>query len=229
MRIEAEVSVTLLVAVLAMGCGSTSHETDYRHVVADLDATGSDTVALAVLDQRARLRQGERPSYAGDSRTAAGLRIRVYTKGGRPLAEDMTHAICASLEQRGFACKPLATKAHEDEQRVRKSLLGMKAPKRLLLRVRQWRTSTLLKTTVHYDLILDALDGEGKPIATSAQRGRQVIEAADPIRPLDVIANKVPPAFKARLEALLNHKDVVAALNAKVKKPDAKKEDSPFD
>ena len=229
MRIESAVAVTLLVAVLGIGCGSTSHEADYRNVIADLVATGSDTIALAVLDQRAQLRQGERPSYAGDSRTAAGIRIRVYTKSGRPLAEDMTHAICASLEQRGFACEPLATRAHQDEQRVRKLLLQMKASKRLLLRVRRWRTSTFLKTTVHYDLILDALDREGKPIATSTQRGRQVIEADDPIRPLDVIANKVPPAFKARLEALLNHKDVVAALNAKVEKPDAKQEDSPFD
>ena len=40
---------------------------------------------------------------------------------------------------------------------------------------------------------------------------------------------RVPPAFKARLEALLNHQGVVAALNAKVEKPDKEKDDSPFD
>lgn len=213
----------------AIGCGSTSHKVDYRNVVAEIEATGAASVAVAVLDQRAVLSEGRKATYAGESNTAAGIPIRVHTRSGRPLAEDFNFAICATLEQRGFACKPITTDAHEPEADVTKQLIETKADKTLLLKLHTWRSRTVLKTTLFYNVTLLALDAAGETIATVTRSGQTVIEADDPIRPLDAIANKVPSAFQAQLEALLNDKDVVATLSAPVTKPDAKKEDSPFD
>ncbi len=212
-------------ALVGFGCGSTSHDVDYRNIIADLDATGSDRVVVATLDQRPDVGE-EQPSWVGDSDLRG-----VHTRSGRPLAEDMTYSICSSLRQKGFSCEPLDTKPHEDEEQVKKMLVAAKADKILLLKLRDWRSVTslrLLSTTLHYDVTLELFDGAGKALARRAARGEPAVEADDSVRPLDAISNAVPGAAKKLLEALLNDEKILAALRTPAKKP-GEPDDSPFD
>jgi hypothetical protein len=196
-----------------IGCGSTSHRVDFRSVVADVKAAGNGAILVATHDLRP-LSPEEGAAYAGESRTAAGARIRVYTSTKNPFADDVSHAVAASLAYGGFRTREVRTRLGAKRDAVLAALAG--AETALLLTVRQWKSFTLYPgTSLRFDLTLEVLR-PGEVAASASTRGQEAIGKGW-TNPLEAISTKTPTAFKAKLERLLNDPQVVAALNASAK------------
>ena len=207
-----------LAALIGAGCNSssTSHRVNYRDVVADLDARGTGNLAIAVRDRRIRILRGESESWAGLSRTAAGIAIDVNTSSGRPLARDMADSIRRSLKRRGFRASILRVSPDDNDERTRAIIKGA-ATRTIVMTLKVWETFTLVKTELRADLTLEVLDPDGATLAKSSLKETRVLSSA----PLDI--DKVtPPAFQASIEQLLNDPAVKSAL-VRAEEPEPKK------
>ena len=215
----------LLAALIGAGCSSssTSHRVNYRDVVADLDARGTGDLAIAVRDRRERIRKGESESWAGLSRTAAGIAIDVQTSSGRALARDMAESIRTSLKRRGFRATILTISPDDDDERIKAKLKDAGA-RTVLMTLKVWETFTLVKTELRADATLEILDPQGTTLAKTSLKETRILSSA----PLDI--DKItPPAFKARLERLLNDPAVKNALiQAKEPEPKKKSPQNPY-
>ena len=129
---------------------------DYSKSINGLPVSGTGRIAVEVVDARPYVLNHEKKAdFTGLQRGGFGNPFDVTTASGRPLAEDMHAAITKALMQQGFT--PVdATDA---------------APRRLELRVNEWKTDVMMRFTVDYDLVLNVLDAQHALLATSATKG----------------------------------------------------------
>jgi hypothetical protein len=173
-------SLTLLLsaALLATGC-AVGNVHNYRDAAFPLAKDSGQAVAVAVQDQRPYVLDGNKgPEFVGLSRGGFGNPFSVTTASGQPMADDMARAVASSLETAGYRPTVVALSPKEGMDAVRAKLAAARAPRALLLVVREWKSDTYMGTSLTYDLTLSVLDTGGAVLADKSDRGKRDLGAS---------------------------------------------------
>jgi hypothetical protein len=157
----ARVGIFAMVTTLFLGLSgcAVGNRYDYGSAIQGLPVTGSGPLAVDVVDARPYVLSGEKgPDFVGLQRGGFGNPFDVRTGSGRPLAAEMRESIAKALQEKGFNVMDG----------------NASAPRKLELRVFEWKTDVMMKMKTLYDLKLSVFDGNGKLLAQSAAKGEDV-------------------------------------------------------
>jgi hypothetical protein len=149
----------LATLLLTLGGCAVGNRYDYGSSITGLPVSGSGKLAVSVVDARPYVLSGDKkPDFVGLQRGGFGNPFDVRTESGQPLATEMRDAIAKALQQQGFSVVG-ATEA---------------APRKLELRVLEWKTDVMVKMKTTYDLQLSVFDANGALLAQSKTKGEDV-------------------------------------------------------
>ncbi len=172
----------------------------------------NNSVAVATLDKRAVvISKRVPPTYIGMQRGGYGNPFRVNTASGRPLSDDVTKAIGDSLAMRGYQAIPVSASYDLTEQQVKELLMQKKADRAVFVTIKQWESDTYNNIGLTYEIWLMVFGGDQALLAQTSVADKKTI-AGSAWNPPKAAKEKVPEAFRAALEALLNDPKVIAAL-----------------
>lgn len=155
-------SLIVAVAALVLGGCAVGNRYDYRSSIQGLPVSGSGKIAVDVVDVRPYVLSGDKGSdFVGLQRGGFGNPFDVRTTTGGPLAGEMRTAIVSALERQGFT-----SVAPNDP-----------APRKLELRVVEWKTDVMARMKVLYDMTLSIYDQQGKLLAERTAKGEEVLGA----------------------------------------------------
>jgi len=155
-------SLIIAVVALALGGCAVGNRYDYRSSIQGLPVSGSGKIAVDVVDVRPYVLNGDKGSdFVGLQRGGFGNPFDVHTATGGPLAGEMRTAIVSALERQGFSAV-----APNDP-----------APRKMELRVVEWKTDVMARMKVLYDMTLSIYDQQGKILAKSTTKGEEVLGA----------------------------------------------------
>ncbi len=148
----------VLMAAIALGGCAVGNRYDYAGSISGLPISGTEKVALEVVDARPYVLSGDKKAdFIGLQRGGFGNPFDVRTASGRPMAAEMHDAISTALQKQGF------------------SVVGAKdpAPRKMELRVAEWKTDAMLHFELRWDLTLNVYDDHGGLLAKSASSGKE--------------------------------------------------------
>ena len=196
---------------LLAGCALTDgYKYDAAPVtLSSLSAPGK--VSLAVHDARPYVVSGNKPEkFAGLLRGGFGNPFDVSTASGNPVAQDLRDAIARALQQRGIDVVPVETAAARQPVQVRNSLLATRARRHVLLTLHEWKTDSLMRTSLYYDVTVEVLDEGGKALTSRRLRGED--ELGGNMMEVSGPQDRIVAGTGKRLSQILSDAQVAAAL-----------------
>lgn len=178
---------------LSLGACAVGNRYDYRNSIEGLPVSGTQTIAVDVIDARPYVLSGDKtPEFVGIQRGGFGNPFDVKTASGAPLADEMRTGIVNALQKKGFTVPAP----------------GTAAPRKMELRVLEWKTDVMARMKVLYDMKLSIFDDQGKLLAQSAAKGEDVLggglEAAN--------SGNAAKSFELRFSEMVRDEQVKAAL-----------------
>jgi hypothetical protein len=188
------ISALALLSLSLAGC-AVGNRYDYGSSIAGLPITGTGKIAVSVVDARPYVLSGDKkPDFVGLQRGGFGNPFDVRTGSGQPLATEMSDAISKALQKQGFSVVAAAEPA----------------PRKLELKVLEWKTDVMMRLKTLYDLELSVFDGSGALLAKSATKGEDVggggFESQN--------ASNAAKSFELRLTELVRDPGVQKALGS---------------
>jgi hypothetical protein len=185
--------VLVVALVLPLAACAVGNRYDYRNAIGGLPVSGTGSVAVEVVDARPYVVSGAKgPDFVGLQRGGFGNPFDVRTASGGPLAGEMRAGIVSALQRQGFAVAPQ----------------GGAAPRKMELRVLEWKTDVMVRMKVLYDMSLGIFDGQGTLLASSTTKGEEVLgggfESAN--------AGNAAKSFELRISELMRDEAVRRAL-----------------
>lgn len=201
----------LLFALVVSGC-AVGNKYDYESQIPELAITSKSDISVSVQDQRPYVVSGDKtPQWVGMQRGGYGNPFGVHTASGDPLADDFADTIVKALKQRGITAKSLHTSPSLSSKPAIKALAASGSDKLLLVSLQEWKTDTYMNVALIYDVTAEVFDGQGRPIARNAAKGREDL-GGDFVNPPGHAMKAVPPAYRRILETLLDSQQVINAL-----------------
>lgn len=201
----------LMFAILANGC-AVGNKYTYHDRVAAFSATGTKTVSIATHDQREYVVAGSKsPDFTGLQRGGFGNPFDVATASGKPLAEDMTAVMSASLSKKGFKTDPVAVTHSDTNAAIMEKLKKSGGSLLLLLTIKEWKSDTYQNVGLHYDLSLKAFDRDGSPLAEKKLQGEDHLGGSF-LNPPAHARTAVPEALGKKMEELFNSTEIANTL-----------------
>lgn len=205
---NARVSV-LLIATLALGGCAVGQKFNYADGYIALLPERSDTpAAVAVLDQRSYILSGDkRENFVGLSRGGFGNPFNVTTRTGAPMAVDMAAAVARALESKGQPAKVVVVPVAGGAQGAKSALLSSGAERLMLFTLREWKTDTMVRTGLWFDVTLDVFDDAGETLASKHISGQEI--SGGTIVSAEKDAQKW---LSEKMGLLLDNRDIASAL-----------------
>lgn len=198
----------VLAAVLMLNACAVGNKYDYRILGMPLPVKGSGDIGLIVSDQRTYVRSGDKtPDFVGLQRGGYGNPFDVRTESGRPMAQDMTETLKGALEAQGFHVTLI------DGDSANLAALGRQASERglrrvVVLRIKEWKTDTMVSTKLFFDLQLLIIDPAGSIVAQNAITGSPAIGGGMP----GAIGQIARQSFEAKIGQLFYPPEIRDAL-----------------
>lgn len=187
------------IAAVLGGCAF-GQKITYSDTVADVEASGNKSVAVATLDQRPYVITGDKkPSFVGLSRGGYGNPFDVLTVSGAPLADEFSASISRSLSERGFKSSVVKVAASQSRRATIDQLRGAGAERLVLISLKEWKSDKYMRTSLIYDVTVKVFDTAGEELATASFHGDEVV-------------GDVPTAFRSKIEEWFGDSKIVAAL-----------------
>lgn len=152
-------------------------------------------MALAVLDARPDIVSGERKeTYIGFTRSLYGVPFPYHTRSKKPFAQDLSDLVSRALQQGKTPAEAIVASPFKGRQAAIDALRKSGAERLILLEIRDWWSDTLIRTDLHYDLLLTVLDTQGQELGSNVAigheelgRGQQRVIAAATNRILETL------------------------------------------
>jgi hypothetical protein len=200
-----------LTAAMSLGGRAFGVKHDYGSAL-DLDIATRATVAVAALDHRPYVVDGRKGSdFVGLSRGGFGNPFDVVTLSGKPLAQDISGSIVASMKGRGVAAKAVELKPALSIHEAGAALRAAGTQRAVMIRLQEWKADAMIDTGLDYDLELRVFGEDGRVLVAKLRQGSEALGSADPCRPGG--ASRVLPRFRRMMELLFREPDVVKALH----------------
>lgn len=205
---RARALLLLLVVAALQGCWY-ALKFSYADAEIALLAGRSDTpTAVAVLDQRTYVTSGDKgENFVGLSRDGYGIPYDVKTRGRGAMAVDMATAVARALEAHGQPAGVVAVPIAAGPETAKASLMQSGAERLLLFTLREWKTDTMARTGLWFDVTLDVFDSSGELLATRHISGKEV--AGGSFISAEKDAQRL---FGEKMGLLLDNRDVASAL-----------------
>lgn len=129
--------------------------------------SGFTSVAVACVDERAALRQGDfGPELIGVTRSGFGVPYRVKTATKVPIAKEIAEAVV-----RGFGSKRKLAPAmfFKDAGSARAALQGTGTDRQILILIDRYNSDTLIRTELDYSIKMEVYDGTGRLLAAASR------------------------------------------------------------
>ncbi|HEY7322582.1 MAG TPA: hypothetical protein VIE89_33880 [Candidatus Binatia bacterium] len=171
--------ILTLAGFLLNGC-AVGQKFDYAASIINVDSlTPAHSAAVAVLDQRVYIRNGDKKeSFVGLSRGGYGNPFDVRTASGLPLASEMATAVVAALRTKGIQAEALTVRPTDGSSQARQALIQAGLDRALLFTLTEWKTDTMMRTGLSYDVTLEVFDRTGKRVARKQLFGKEVSGAS---------------------------------------------------
>jgi len=195
--------------VIVLGGCAIGQDFDYTggHI-ALLPGRSDTTTAVAVLDLRSYIVSGDkRENFVGLSRDGYGIPFNVKTRSGAPMAVDMATAVARALEANGQPSKPIFVAVKGGAEGAKLALMSSGAERLMLITLREWKTDTMTRTGLWFDVTLDVFDAQGETIASRHISGQEI--AGGSILSAEKDAQRL---FGEKIGELLDNRDVASAL-----------------
>ncbi len=203
-RTSAAASPVALVALLAVALGGCAFGRTIAYNeggIPKIDASGTNSVAVAAHDQRPLITSGrENPTLVGERRSLHHIPYGVNTSSDRPMADDFAEVLAKALSARGFKATPVFVSHRDSWNSVVRKVKAAQADRCVVLTIDEWRTDTYFNTQLFFSLTLKVLDQDGKLLAEQQVAGHT---AKLPVSPVE--------AFRQKIEELIKP-DVASAL-----------------
>ena len=147
----------------------------------------------------------------GIQRGGYGNPFDVETQSEGPLAQDFATSIASALTRSGATVNAKAYPHSASTDAVIKQLLAVNAEKFLLVSFEEWKTDSFMNTSLHYDITAQVLQSDGTVVAQNHLSGKDRISGSV-MGDQTNSSSSVPAAVSRKLQLLLGHKDIIAAL-----------------
>jgi len=129
----------LVLAVLMLsGCGN-MYRINYSNIRADLQYSGSRSVAVGVLDERPYILSGENdPRYVGTMRGGYGNPFDLWTESDMQLADEMAATVANSLRDNGFRVLAVKAAVGKDVSKILPAIESAGAERLVVMVVKDW-------------------------------------------------------------------------------------------
>jgi hypothetical protein len=160
---------TLLLAAAALvltGC-ALGNKYDLRQTMVTAPA-GSASVAVACVDERETLRQGDiGPELIGVTRNGYGIPYRVKTATKAPVAVEIAAAVTEGFGSKRKLAPPIS---QPDAASALAALRSTGTDRQILIRIENFNSDTLIRTELDYSFVLEVYDSKGKLLASARQK-----------------------------------------------------------
>jgi hypothetical protein len=169
----------------------------------------SDTpVAVAVLDQRPYVVNSDKgENFVGLSRDGYGIPFDVKTSGRGPMATDMATAVVRAFEANGQPATNVVVPFSGGLEGAKRALLQSPGERFLLFTLLEWKTDTMNRTGLWFDVTLDVFDAAGETLASKHITGKEVSGGSFASAEKDV-----QKWFGEKMGLLIDNRDVASAL-----------------
>lgn len=187
MKPNIPILLTINAALLLSGCAMWN-KYDLRQTKVTAP-TGSTSVAVACVDERETLRQGDiRPELIGVTRSGFGVPYRVKTASKAPVAAEIAAAVTDGFGPNRKLAPPISM---PDAASALAALRSTGTDRQILIRIENFNSDTLIRTELDYAFVVEVYDSKGKLLARASQK-----EVAD------LGGNGLLPAMHARQAVL---------------------------
>ena len=187
-------AVLMLCAFAILGGCAFGQKIDYRQSTPYLSARSDTPVEVNVIDERPYVVSGSKnPTYVGTLRALYYNPFNINTLTGNPLSFDIKEAIRSSLEKSSIKAPAAYSTTNADP-----------GQKLLMLKLREWKSDSYMRTRFDYDITASVLDEHGKELATKSAKSSGAIK------------NFLTAGSEA-LSAVLNSDEIIAALSLEPK------------
>lgn len=160
-------------ALLVAGCAA-GNQYDYSNFKTELRQAEAGTLAVAVVDQRSYVLNGDKnPDFVGLQRAGFGNPFSVTTRSGRGLAADLTDVLTRSYIDAGTSAAGIELPKGTDDQAAIQAFQQQPADRFLLVKMLDWKTDVYAQITVIWDLEAKVFDRSGQLLASQSSRGTQ--------------------------------------------------------
>lgn len=210
MHVYAVCLMWAMMVVSLSGC-AVGQKFSYNDISINLGSAGAvRNSSIAVLDQREYVKNGSKSeTFVGLSRGGFGNPFDVETRSRGALASEMAAAIAASMQGNGAKVQTVIVRPADGPEGARQALLRSEADRLLLFTLNEWKTDTMFRTGLDFDVTLDVFDRGGKSLAHSRVSGREVSGAS--ILSAEKDAQRW---FAAKVYELLRDRNVISGLAA---------------
>ena len=192
--------IALVCVAAALGGCAFGQKITYSDTVADFEAKGNKSVAVAVHDERPYVVTGDKQaSFVGLSRGGFGNPFDILTTSGAPLSNEMSASVTHSLADRGFKASTVQVAASQSRRATMEQLHGSGAERQVLISLKEWKSDKYVRTSLTYDVTVKVMDAGGEELATATFNGNEAI-------------GDVHAAFRSKMEEWFSNSKIVAAL-----------------
>jgi hypothetical protein len=154
--------VYLYLILTLLGCAF-GRNVPYETMKVDLNYSGTNSIALAVYDQREMVVDGSRKAdFVGYTRSGAGIAYPMGTANGQPFAQIIQETISHSLEAKGYTVINVSSTPFDYHETMKSKLLGMNCDKLLMVRLNKLHSDFYAATIFYSNVDIEIFDGEGK-------------------------------------------------------------------
>lgn len=199
--------LAVLTMALMLSACAFGNEYNYATATPLLEAEGTNSVTVAISDQRPYVLSGDKtPDFVGLQRGGYGNPFDVTTAGEQPFAAQFSGAIATALSARGYQAisTPIAPGTPADK-------VPFETDRLLYVAMREWKSDVAFSVTMHHDAEATVYKpGHTDPVSASVS----FVGAggAANISP-SASGNTAVAASSRKISELLNDPGIKAALN----------------
>ena len=187
----------------------------YHEVIISAEAKSNNPIALAVHDQRHYVVNASKSAtFSGSMRSGVGIPYDITTKSDKPLADDFLGIIKQAMEKAGNKLNIVITRSGLSKEEVYSELAKTQAPRRIYIDIREWKTDTYMKADLFCLVNLYVLNENNETIAETSIKANAEGYGGSFWNPKKAARKGALKAVKLKLEALINDKMVVKALES---------------
>jgi len=187
----------------------------YHEVVISTQIKSNHPIAVAVHDQRHYVvNAGKSATFIGSMRSGVGIPYDITTKSDKPVADDFQNIIKSALEKAGNKVHMVQTRSGLNKSDVYSELTKTGAARSVYVDIREWKTDTYMKADLFCLVNLSVLDKDGETMAETSVKANAEAYGGSFWNPKKAAKKGALKAVKLKLEALLNDKVIVKALES---------------
>ena len=161
--------------------------------------SGSPSVAVACVDERLTLRQGDiGPELIGVTRSGVGVPYRVKTATKDPVAKEIAEVVVRGFGSNRKLAPPMS---YADTNSAKAALRGTGTDRKILVLINRYNSDTLIRTELDYSIKIEVYDTQGRLLASASRT-----------KIADLGGNFFLPALHARKSVIQTTGDVLNEL-----------------